>query len=684
VQKTDACGQFRGAGQGEISMSYFVTGATGFIGRFLVQSLLQRGRSTVYVLVRPKSMGKLDELYEAWGKASRRRVVPIKGDLGLPKLGVSNSDLRKLKGKIRHLYHLGAVYDIEASAAAMEKANIDGTRNALDFAHAVNAGCFHLVSSIAAAGLYRGTFTEDMFEEAEGLEHPYHRTKHDSEALVRANERVKHRIYRPGIVLGHSQTGYIDKIDGPYYFFKAIQKLRESWPRWIPLIGIEGGYINCVPVDFVVAALVHLSHQRGLDGRCFHLTDPKVRRIGETLNVFARAAHAPEAAVRIDPQVFSLVPEQVAKSVQRTRPIQNVFDQILRDLRIPKSVLEFMDYPTRFDSTETRKLLDKARIRVPVLEDYAWRLWDYWERHLDPDLSIDRSLKGAVKGKVVVITGGSSGIGEAAAIRVADAGGKAVIVARDPEKLAEVKKTITARGGFAKTYSCDITDYAANDQLAKDILKDFGHVDVLINNAGRSIRRSINLSYDRFHDYERTMQLNYFACVRLTLNLLPSMTARKDGQVVMVSSIGVLTNAPRFSSYVASKAALESFARCAASEFHDEGVHFTIINMPLVRTPMIAPTKIYDEMPTIITPDEAADMIADAIIRKPQRIATRLGVFSEILHLVMPKMSEVVMNSAYRMFPDSAAAQGKSDGAEPRQPTREAMIFASLMRGIHW
>jgi len=321
---------------------------------------------------------------------------------------------------------------------------------------------------------------------------------------------------------------------------------------------------------------------------------------------------------------------------------------------------------------------------VPLLEDYAWRLWDYWERHLDPDLTIDRSLRGAVKGKVVVITGGSSGIGEAAAIRIAEAGGKVVVVARDEEKLAEVRQKVADLGGFVKTYSCDITDYAASDQLAKDILKEFGHVDVLVNNAGRSIRRSLALSYDRFHDFERTMQLNYFACVRLTMNLLPSMTARKRGHVINVSSIGVLTNAPRFSAYVASKAALESFARCAASEFHDEGVHFTIINMPLVRTPMIAPTKIYEDMPTIITPEEAADMIADAIIRKPQRIATKLGVMAEIMHLVMPKMSEVVMNSAYRMFPDSAAAQGKRDGDAQRTATKEAMIFASLMRGIHW
>jgi NAD(P)-dependent dehydrogenase (short-subunit alcohol dehydrogenase family) len=665
-------------------MTYFVTGATGFIGRFLVQSLLQRGKGTVYVLVRPKSLGKLDELREFWGKESAKRVVPIKGDLLQPKLGVGKADLVRLKGKVKHFYHLGAVYDIEASAEAMQKANIVGTEGALALAEAVQAGCFHLVSSIAAAGLYRGTFTEDMFEEAEELDHPYHSTKHDSEGLVRANERVPFRIYRPGVVVGHSQTGFIDKIDGPYYFFKALQKLRESWPRWIPLVGVEGGYINVVPVDFVVDALVHLSHQPRLDGRCFHLTDPKVRRVGEMLNVFARAAHAPEMAFRLDRKIFAMAPEPLVQSVERSKPIQNVVNQLLRDLQIPRSVLQFMNYPTRFDSSATQKILDKAKIRVPALEDYAWRLWDYWERHLDPDLSIDRSLRGAVQGKVVVVTGGSSGIGEAAAVRIAEAGGKVLVIGRDEDKLAEVRKKIAEDGGFVRTYSCDIADLEANDRLAKDILKEFGHVDVLINNAGRSIRRSLALSYDRFHDFERTMQLNYFACVRLTMNLLPSMTARKDGHVINVSSIGVLTNAPRFSAYVASKAALESFARCAASEFHDENVHFTIINMPLVRTPMIAPTKLYEDMPTVISSDEAADMIADAIIRKPQRIATRLGVIAEIMHLMMPKMSEVVMNSAYRMFPDSAAAQGKKGGEEQRPATREAMIFASLMRGIHW
>jgi len=223
-------------------MAYFVTGATGFIGRHLVERLLTRG-SRVYVLVRPQSTQKFEALRELWG-ARASRVVAIAGDLAEPNLGVSAADIRKLSGKIDHLFHLAAVYDLKASADDQETANVVGTDHAMQFAGTVQAGCFHLVSSIAAAGLYKGTFRENMFEEASGLDHPYFRTKHESEALVRTHYKRPWRVYRPGIVVGHSQTGQIDKIDGPYYFFKMIQKLRHSLPAWFPLIGFEESYPN--------------------------------------------------------------------------------------------------------------------------------------------------------------------------------------------------------------------------------------------------------------------------------------------------------------------------------------------------------------------------------------------------------------------------------------------------------
>jgi NAD(P)-dependent dehydrogenase (short-subunit alcohol dehydrogenase family) len=219
------------------------------------------------------------------------------------------------------------------------------------------------------------------------------------------------------------------------------------------------------------------------------------------------------------------------------------------------------------------------------------------------------------------------------------------------------------------------------DQVIDRIASEMGGIDILVNNAGRSIRRSIATSYDRFHDFERCMQLNYFGSLRLILRVLPLMQKKRKGQIINISSIGVLSNAPRFSAYVSSKAALDAFSRCAAAEFSDTGVSFTTINMPLVRTPMIAPTKMYDNVPTI-TPEEAAVMVKQAVIYKPQRIATRLGIFAQVMHAVAPKVWEIIMNSAFRMFPDSAAAKGVKD--HQVEASQEQVAFASLMRGIHW
>ena len=660
-------------------MSYFVTGGTGFIGQNLIPLLLAR-RGTVYVLVRSGSLERLDQLKARWGKAARK-IVPVTGDLTRPFLGISPAQRKKLQGKIDHVFHLAAIYDLKADANAQEAANIKGTTHAVRFAEAVGAKRFHHVSSIAAAGLYPGTFTEDMFEEAIGLENPYFRTKHDSEGIVRKKCSIPWRIYRPGIVVGDSRTGEIDKIDGPYYFFKLIQKMRRAMPSWMPAIGLEGGRINIVPVDYVVEAMNYLAHKQGLDGRCFHLTDPKPKRIGEVLNLFAEAAHAPQMSMRLDARLFNYIPGAVKQGLLMLPPIRRISRQILKDLGMPPDVLQFINYPTRFDSRETQKVLKSSGIKVPRLDDYAWRLWDYWERHLDPDLFIDRSMRGHVNGKVVVVTGGSSGIGEATALMMARAGARVAIVARDEAKLSETVRQIAEEGGEARSFSADLTELEACDAVIDRIEAEMGHIEILVNNAGRSIRRAISASYDRFHDFERCMQLNYFGSLRLIMRVLPGMSKKRRGHIINISSIGVLSNAPRFSAYVSSKAALDAFSRCAAAEFSDAGVHFTTINMPLVRTPMIAPTKIYENLPTI-TPDEAAVMVKQAVIYKPQRIATRLGIFAQVLHAVAPKVSEIVMNSAFRMFPDSAAAKGVKD--HQHAATQEQLAFASLMKGIHW
>ena len=661
-------------------MAYFVTGATGFIGRFLVPKLIARGKP-VYVLVRKGSQKKLDALREEWG-ADEKQVIAVAGDLTKPALGVADADLRKLKGKIDHLFHLAAMYDLNASADEQKVANVEGTRHTVAFAEAVQAGCFHHVSSIAAAGLYDGVFREDMFEEAEDLDHPYFRTKHDSEGIVRRECKRPWRVYRPAFVVGHSKTGFIDKIDGPYYFFKLIQKMRQMLPPWMPTIGVEGGRINIVPVDFVAAALDHIAHKRGLDRKCFHLTDPEPHRIGEVLNIFSDAAHAPKMTMRVNARMFGFIPAPIVYGLASLAPVKRAMKVMLTDLGIPRDVFQFVNWPTRYDNREAAKALKGSGIEVPPLSSYATKLWDYWERNLDPDLFIDRTLAGRVKDKVVVVTGGSSGIGHATALKLAEAGAKVVIVARDPEKLAGTKQEIEAAGGRCYTYSCDLTDMAAIDTLAKKILADHGSVEYLVNNAGRSIRRAVLNSLDRFHDFERTMQLNYFGAVKLILAFLPKMVEHKRGHIINISSIGVLSRAPRFSAYVASKSALDAFTECAASEFLDKGVHTTNINMPLVRTPMIAPTKIYENVPTL-SPEEAAGLVVEAIVYRPVRIATRLGVFAAVSHAIAPKITQVLLNTAFNMFPDSSAARGKKDG-EPQQLTPEQIAFAQITQGIHW
>ena len=670
-------------------MEYFVTGATGFIGKRLVKKLLSRRGSTVHFLVRPESKDKIPDLLAYW-HASEARARPVYGDLAQPLLGLTKSDLKALNGKVDHFFHLAAVYDLKADADSQIVANIDGTRNAVQLANEIKAGIFQHVSSIAAAGMYEGVFREDMFDEAENLDHPYFATKHDSEKIVRKEFKGAWRVYRPGLVVGDSKTGEMDKIDGPYYFFKLIQKMRQMLPPWMPTIGIEGGRINIVPVDFVVDAIDHIAHVAGQDEKAFHIVDPTPYRVGDVLNIFAKAAHAPQMSLRVNAALFGFIPNSVKKGMLALTPVRRIKNAVMKDLGLPDDMLQFVNYPTRFDCRETTALLKGTKIECPRLEDYAYRLWDYWERNLDPDLFIDRTLKGQVGGKVVLVTGGSSGIGLAAAHKIAAAGAITVIVGREQEKLDAAKEEIedalreseNRNGGQVVTCSADLASMESCDRMVAWLVQTYGGVDVLINNAGRSIRRGIESSYDRFHDFERTMQLNYFGCLRTTMGLLPHMVSRRRGHVVNISSIGVLTNAPRFSAYVASKAALDAWTRCAASEFIDVGVTFTTINMPLVRTPMIAPTKIYQNVPTL-SPEEAADLIVQAIVYKPVRIATRLGVFGQMLHAVAPRVAQIVMNTTFRMFPDSDAAKGGKDG-EKAKATPDQIAMANLMRGIHF
>jgi NAD(P)-dependent dehydrogenase (short-subunit alcohol dehydrogenase family) len=287
-------------------------------------------------------------------------------------------------------------------------------------------------------------------------------------------------------------------------------------------------------------------------------------------------------------------------------------------------------------------------------------------------------LKKKVQGKNILITGASSGIGLTTAKILALQGAHVILLARSVEKLQLVQQEIIDAGGQASYVSCDLNEMQDIDQASQQILAQFPHIDILINNAGRSIRRAVHESVDRFHDFERTMQLNYFGAVRLVLNLLPHMIKRQDGQIINISSIGVLANATRFSAYVASKAALDAFSRCLSAEVRKHKIAITSIYMPLVRTPMIAPTKIYNYVPTL-SPEQAAELVVEAIIKRPKRVATHLGRLASITYAIAPDINNIFMSIGFNLFPSSSASVGDQEKLNLIQ-----RAYAKLFPGEHW
>lgn len=637
-------------------MNYFVTGITGFIGQQFLQQLAKRD-GKIYALVREGSVRKIEKLAFENG-LEKDKLIPVIGDLSAPLCGVDPKSLEQ----VDHFYHVGAVYDLTADQEQQARANIEGTQQALNLAEQLNVKCFHHVSSIVAGGFYQGTFTEDMFDEAVGLErNPYFKTKHESEGLVRKQTALPWRIYRPGIVVGHSETGWINKIDGPYYFFELINTIAEVVPRWVPLPVYKGNEFNLVPVDFIAKAMDHISHQPNLDGKCFHLTNPDSMTFGQVINNFLKAAKGPTMKLAVPAErLMDFLPMGARMFLQNKAIVAGVKMSVLENLGIPKEVMLTEDLNTKYDCSNTLAALEGSGISVPPLKTYARRLWNYWEQHLNPAYLKPHYLPDVAKGKTIVITGGSEGIGREVADNCAEAGAKVILVARTQEKLDIAVNEIKARGGDAHSYSCDLADMDALDDLAEKILNDHGHVDILVNNAGRSIRRSLKLTYERFHDFERVMQINYFSAVRLTMNLLPSMTERKQGHVINISTIAAMSSgSPRFSSYTASKSALDAWSNTAAFEYASDNIKFTNIHMPLVRTKMIAATTQYQSV-NVLSVEQAGKLVNSAMINQPAEVNTMTGSIIRQLGILAPKLNHLVFSTLYQLTDDSEAAKASA------------------------
>jgi NAD(P)-dependent dehydrogenase (short-subunit alcohol dehydrogenase family) len=671
---------------------YLLTGATGFLGRNVLRRLLEHDDcDQVVCLVR--SPEKLARVTAAMPGAGRIRA--LSGDLTADGLGLSGDDLDDLLG-VEHVVHLGAVYDITTGDELNHATNVDGTRRVVELAERIGAGCLHHVSSVAVAGDHRGRFAETDFDTGQRLLSPYHRTKFAAEEIVRRATAVPWRVYRPAVVVGDSRTGEMDKVDGPYYLLPALDRVAHLVGRTrvpaaaLPVVLPDLGATNVVPVDYVADAMVHLMHRPGLDQRAFHLVSPRPQPLLEVYNAFATAAGAPRAVAVPGPLggPAKRLGDLASGLLARVPGATAVRDAVLHEIGFPPEAVEHAAFNAVFDSRATREALEGSGIAVPELSSYAAVLYAFWRDHLDPNQARRPRPGGELSGRTVLITGASSGIGRATALKVAAKGGIPLLVARRADELELVRDEIVAQGhrgaNAAFVYTCDVTDGEAVDALVKQLVAEHGGVDMLVNNAGRSIRRSVKLSYDRFHDYERTMAINYFGAVRLTLALMPSMAERRFGHIVNISSIGVQTNPPRFSAYVASKAALDAFARVASSETYGDGITFTTVHMPLVRTPMIRPTTMYDAFPAA-SPEDAADLVVGALEKRPKHVGTTLGTLGALGYTIAPRVADAVLHVAYRAFPDSAAAAGDStSGSEGTALSRGARAFVRVLPGVHW
>ncbi len=671
-------------------MRYVVTGGTGFIGRRVVSRILGRSPDNeVWVLVRRESLTRFERLATRGERAWGERAKSLVGDLTAENLGLSDESIAEL-GSVDHVVHCAAIYDITVDEEAQRAANVEGTRAVIALARRLGATLHH-VSSIAVAGTHRGEFTEDDFDVAQDLPTPYHQTKFEAELLVRSEPGLRYRVYRPAVVVGDSHTGEMDKVDGPYYFFPVLAKLAKL-PSFTPVLLPDTGRSNIVPVDYVVDAMTELIHVPDRDGQTFHLTAPD--SIG-LRGIYRGISHAAGL-----PRLRGSLPRGAATPFLRASGRAKVLrNMAATQLGVPAEILDVVDLMPTFTADNTREALRDSGITVPEFSSYAPKLWQYWAEHLDPDRARRDDPAGPLVGKHVVITGASSGIGRAAAMAVAERGATVFALARNAEALDDLVAEIRAAGGEAHAFTCDVTDSTSVEHTVKDILGRFDHVDYLVNNAGRSIRRSISASTDRLHDYERVMAVNYFGSVRMVLALLPHWRERRFGHVVNVSSAGVQANSPKYSAYIPSKAALDAFAEVVGTETLSEHITFTNIHMPLVKTPMIAPSRRLNPMPPI-TAEHAAAMVVRGLVEKPARIDTPIGTLADVGMYFTPKLSRRVLHQLYLGYPDSAAARGldeaQASNTPSRRPKRPVQAVARvrvprtvkravrLVPGVHW
>lgn len=639
----------------------FFTGATGLLGRELMTRLRRRA-AHVTALVRSPTQRRERDLLTTWSaqlRAAGGSLRVVSGDLAQPDLGLP--DALSL-GDFDHIVHAAAIYDLEASEESLMQINVEGTRSLLERARDQGfRGVFHLLSSVAVAGDYKQTMREDQLELGQGHPHPYQLSKYRAEKLVRAVTDFQYRIYRPSAVVGDSRTGAMLRADGPYYLFPIIKKLRDSWPRFVPFTTTFDAPLNMVPVDYVADAIDHLAFAPGHDGACFHVVDGRHYPFHRTFNLLASAAGAPRVKGR---GFLRHVPKYLREGLGTVKFLRQ---EMLADLGIPAGLAQATNRKVRYDTSGIDEALRGTKITCPAQETYVPVLWDFWLRHLDPDRDPAVRNRQRLQDATVLITGASSGVGEALAKACARAGAHVIIVARRAEELQRVASEIEAAAdpaaetadqpgaGRVSWHVADLSDLQACDDLIEIVLEQYGAPDLLVNNAARSIRRSVLESLERYHDFERVMRLNFFAPVRLMRGFVPGMRARGSGHVVNVLTAGVALPTPRFSAYGASKAALGHLTDTMNAELMADGLNFTGVYLPWVRTPMMDKTGAFKDN-RAMTPERAADWILEGVTQRKAHVIDSDARRRWALRAVAPQLLARITSAMFRVSADDPDA----------------------------
>tara|TARA_R110001592_G_scaffold61350_4_gene186951 strand:- start:7159 stop:9162 length:2004 start_codon:yes stop_codon:yes gene_type:complete len=638
-----------------------ITGATGFLGKYLVEALLKMNQELTLLVRNPESTS-IKQLVEQWqGSRNESSIKLLKFDLTIENLVLDDHCLLK---DFDHVYHLAAIYDLSSSKSDMLNTNVEGTRRLLSrLSRDAFKGCFHFVSSIAVAGNYEGRFDELMFDEGQVHTHAYHLSKYQSEELVREQKLLNDfsvRIYRPSAIVGHSITGHIDKIDGPYYLFLVISAIKRWLPSKVPLVLPKTKVtIDIVPVDYVVNSLVFISQlpENALpEGQfCFHLSDPNTPSLSDVFATVLSVSDGPSIGLSVPVDNASkFVFAKQFKMIRNLQAVHIIKREILKSLDIPEHIFEALMPKLDFEAQKTLSILKGQAISPPEFKLYAGGLWEYYRKNLDPEKNRLKQAKKIFNNKRILITGGSSGIGYESAKMAYSFGAKVILVARDEDKLKRCQLDIKQSGndsGSIDIFSCDLSDLESCDELVQKIKSTYGTVDILFSNAGRSIRRSISKSQGRFHDLERTMQLNYFGAARLILGLLPGMIEQGGGQVIHSSSMGTISATPRFGPYMASKIALDTLMDSMAAEFANKNIIFSVIKFPLVQTPMVAPTSEFKNS-KLTSPEKAAMMFVDAVIDKSRVNIPATGKLLGLASFLSPNFITQLYSYGYQIWPD--------------------------------